>query len=268
VRLVKGSHIVVPKFWDGPQAYLFQNHDKRVIFVNPYEGDLCLIGTTDVPYAGAAEDAAVDEDEVDYLLSAVNRYVRRELTRADIHHAFSGVRPLYDDNAANPSAVTRDYVFDTDGGDGRAPMLSVFGGKITTYRKLAEHAMAELTAVFPKMKAAWTARAPLPGGEFPDADFTAFLAEWQRRHAWLPPDLARHYARLYGTRADEVVGNVRSLSGLGRHFGGLLYEREARYLRDAEWAQTAEDILHRRTKHGLHLDRSVREAFENWLRAA
>jgi glycerol-3-phosphate dehydrogenase len=268
VRLVKGSHIVVPKFWDGPQAYLFQNHDKRVIFVNPYEGDLCLIGTTDVPYAGAAEDAAVDEDEVDYLLSAVNRYVRRELTRADIHHAFSGVRPLYDDNAADPSAVTRDYVFDTDGGGGRPPMLSVFGGKITTYRKLAEHAMAELAAVFPKMKAAWTARAPLPGGDFPDADFTAFLADWQRRHAWLPPDLARHYARLYGTRADEVIGNARALSGLGRHFGGLLYEREARYLREAEWAQTAEDILHRRTKHGLHLDRSVREAFENWLRAA
>jgi glycerol-3-phosphate dehydrogenase len=147
-------------------------------------------------------------------------------------------------------------------------MLSVFGGKITTYRKLAEHAMAELAAVFPKMKTAWTARAPLPGGDFPDADFTAFLADWQRRHAWLPPDLARHYARLYGTRADEVIGNACSLSGLGRHFGGLLYEREARYLRDAEWAQTAEDILHRRTKHGLHLDRSVREAFENWLRAA
>src|SRR5215468_6165437 len=162
VRLVKGSHIVVRKFWDGPQAYLFQNHDKRVIFVNPYEDDLCLIGTTDVPYAGAAEDVAVDDDEVDYLLAAVNRYVRRGLTRDDIHHAFSGVRPLYDDNAANPSAVTRDYVFDTDGGDGRAPMLSVFGGKITTYRKLAEHAMTQLATVFPKMKAAWTARAPLP----------------------------------------------------------------------------------------------------------
>jgi glycerol-3-phosphate dehydrogenase len=164
--------------------------------------------------------------------------------------------------------VTRDYVFDSDGGDGRAPMLSVFGGKITTYRKLAEHAMAELSAVFPKMKTAWTTRAPLPGGDFPDADFPAFLADWQQRHAWLPPDLANHYARLYGTRADQVIGSARSLADLGRHFGGLLYEQEARYLRDAEWAQTAEDILQRRTKHGLHLDRSVREAFENWLRAA
>jgi D-erythritol 1-phosphate dehydrogenase len=268
VRLVKGSHIVVPKFWDGPQAYLFQNHDKRVIFVNPYEGNLCLIGTTDVPYAGAAEDVAVDDGEVDYLLSAVNRYVTRALTRADIRHAFSGVRPLYDDNAANPSAVTRDYVFDTDGGGSRPPMLSVFGGKITTYRKLAEHAMEELAAVFPKMKARWTAHAPLPGGDFPDADFAAFFADWQRRHDWVPMDLARHYARLYGTRADRVIGSARSLADLGLHFGGLLYEREARYLRETEWAETAEDILQRRTKHGLHLDRRAHEALEQWLRAA
>jgi glycerol-3-phosphate dehydrogenase len=268
VRLVKGSHIVVPKFWDGPQAYLFQNHDKRVIFVNPYEGNLCLIGTTDVPYAGAAEDVAVDDGEVDYLLAAVNRYVTRELTRADIHHAFSGVRPLYDDNAANPSAVTRDYVFDTDGDDGRPPLLSVFGGKITTYRKLAEHALQELAAVFPKMKSPWTAHAPLPGGDFPDADFAAFLALWQRRHDWVPAELARHYARLYGTHADRVIGSARSLADLGRHFGGLLYEREAHYLRETEWARTAEDILQRRTKHGLHLDQRAREVLEQWLRAA
>ena len=268
VRLVKGSHIVVRKFWDGPQAYLFQNHDKRVIFVNPYEDDLCLIGTTDVPYAGAAEDVAVDDGEVDYLLAAVNRYVTRALTRADIRHAFSGVRPLYDDNAANPSAVTRDYVFDTDGGDGRPPMLSVFGGKITTYRKLAEHAMQQLASVFPAMKAAWTARAPLPGGDLPNADFDSFLVNWGRRHAWLPAELARHYARLYGTRADAVIGEAHSLAGLGRHFGGLLYEREARYLRETEWAQTADDILERRTKHGLHLDRAARAAFATWLRAA
>jgi glycerol-3-phosphate dehydrogenase len=268
VRLVKGSHIVVRKFWDGPQAYLFQNHDKRVIFVNPYEADLCLIGTTDVPYVGAAEDVAVDDAEVDYLLAAVNRYVTRALTRTDIRHAFSGVRPLYDDNAANPSAVTRDYVFDTDGGDGRPPMLSVFGGKITTYRKLAEHAMEQLAAVFPAMKAAWTARAPLPGGDLPNADFESFLANWSRRHAWLPADLARHYARLYGTRADAVIGEARSLAALGRHFGGLLYEREARYLRETEWAQTADDILERRTKHGLHLDSAARDAFAAWLQAA
>jgi D-erythritol 1-phosphate dehydrogenase len=265
VRLVKGSHIVVKKFWDGPQAYLFQNDDKRVIFVNPYEDDLCLIGTTDVAYAGAAEDVVIDDAEIDYLLAAVNRYVTHELRRADVQYAYSGVRPLYDDNAANPSAVTRDYVFDTDGGAGRAPLLSVFGGKITTYRKLAEHAMAELAGVFPRMGGAWTARAPLPGGDLPDSDFSRFLATIRQRHSWLPAPLAQHYARLYGTRIDAVLGSAGSLADLGRHFGGLLYEREARYLREIEWAQTADDILLRRTKHGLHLDRAARDDFANWL---
>jgi D-erythritol 1-phosphate dehydrogenase len=265
VRLVKGSHIVVKKFWDGPQAYLFQNDDKRVIFVNPYEDDLCLIGTTDVAYAGAAEDVVIDDAEIDYLLAAVNRYVTHELRRADVQYAYSGVRPLYDDNAANPSAVTRDYVFDTDGGAGRAPLLSVFGGKITTYRKLAEHAMAELAGVFPRMGGAWTARIPLPGGDLPDSDFSRFLATIRQRHSWLPAPLAQHYARLYGTRIDAVLGSAGSLADLGRHFGGLLYEREARYLREIEWAQTADDILLRRTKHGLHLDRAARDDFANWL---
>jgi glycerol-3-phosphate dehydrogenase len=268
IRLVKGSHIVVKKFWDGPQAYLFQNDDKRVIFVNPYEDDLCLIGTTDVAYTGPAEDVAIDDAEIDYLLAAVNRYVTHELRRADVHYAYSGVRPLYDDNAANPSAVTRDYVFDADGDAGRAPLLSVFGGKITTYRKLAEHAMAELAGVFPRMGDAWTARAPLPGGDLPDSDFSRFLATIRQRHSWLPAPLAQHYARLYGTRIDAVLGSAGSLADLGRHFGGLLYEREARYLREIEWAQTADDILLRRTKHGLHLDRAARDDFANWLQAA
>jgi len=265
VRLVKGSHIVVKKFWDGPQAYLFQNDDKRVIFVNPYENDLCLIGTTDMAYAGAAEDVVIDDAEIDYLLAAVNRYVTHELKRADVQYAYSGVRPLYDDNAANPSAVTRDYVFDTDGGAGLAPLLSVFGGKITTYRKLAEHAMAELAGVFPRMGGAWTARIPLPGGDLPDSDFSRFLATIRQRHSWLPAPLAQHYARLYGTRIDAVLGSAGSLADLGRHFGGLLYEREARYLREIEWAQTADDILLRRTKHGLHLHRAARDDFANWL---
>jgi len=177
------------------------------------------------------------------------------------------VRPLYDDNAANPSAVTRDYVFDTDSGGG-APILSVFGGKITTYRKLAEHAMAELASVFPRMGSAWTATAPLPGGDLPRSDFDAFLTTLRQRHAWLPVPLAQHYARLYGTRADAIIGAARSLADLGRHFGGLLYEREAHYLRETEWAETAEDMLLRRTKHGLHLDQASREAFANWLQVA
>ncbi len=166
VRLVKGSHIIVPKFWDGQQAYLVQNHDKRVIFINPYEGDKALIGTTDIPYEGAPEKVAADEGEIEYLLAAVNRYFKEKLRRSDVLHAFSGVRPLFDDGKGNPSAVTRDYVFDLDE-TGGAPLLNVFGGKITTFRKLSEHAMQRLVKVFPTMGGDWTRDAPLPGGEIP-----------------------------------------------------------------------------------------------------
>jgi D-erythritol 1-phosphate dehydrogenase len=262
VRLVKGSHIIVPKFWEGPQAYLFQNTDKRVIFVNPYEGNMALIGTTDIPYEGRAEDVAIDEREVDYLLAAVNRYLNAPITKDKVIHTFSGVRPLYDDNAENPSAVTRDYVFDVAG---EPPMLSVFGGKITTYRKLAEHALDKLQPFFAQMKQPWTASAPLPGGDMPDADFDRFLAELRRASPWLPEALAHHYARLYGTRADQVINGARDLGGLGRHFGGLLYQCEIDYLRKAEWARTAEDVLDRRTKHGLHLSPEQRAAVVRYM---
>lgn len=264
VRLVKGSHIIVPKFWEGRQAYLFQNHDKRVIFVNPYEGDKALIGTTDIPYNGKAEDVSIDAKEIDYLLAAVNRYVKTPLQSADILHSFSGVRPLYDDNAANPSAVTRDYVFDVDG---NPPMLSVFGGKITTYRKLAEHALDKLRPFFPALQAGWTSSSALPGGEMPNGDFDAFLSGLRRAYPWLPEALALHYARLYGTRAATIVGPAQDLGGLGRHFGGHLYECEIAYLREHEWARTAEDILMRRTKHGLHLSEAEREAVRRHIGA-
>jgi len=262
VRLVKGSHIIVPKFWEGPQAYLFQNTDKRVIFVNPYEGDKALIGTTDIPYEGKAEDVAIDERETDYLLAAVNRYLKTPISKDSIVHQFSGVRPLYDDNAENPSAVTRDYVFDVAG---EPPMLSVFGGKITTYRKLAEHALDKLQPFFPAMKAPWTATAPLPGGDMPDADFDRFLASLRSAQPWLPDELAHHYARLYGTRTVEVLNGARSVAGLGQHFGGLLYQAEIDYLRKAEWARTAEDVLDRRTKHGLHISPAQRAAVAHYM---
>jgi glycerol-3-phosphate dehydrogenase len=262
VRLVKGSHFIVKKFWEGPQAYLLQNHDKRVIFVNPYELDLSLIGTTDIPYEGRAEDVTIDDGEIDYLLAAVNRYTKKQLGRSDVLHSFSGVRPLYDDNAANPSAVTRDYVFDIDG---NPPLLSVFGGKITTYRKLAEHVLQKLKPFLPALKGDWTAHASLPGGDFADADFMNFLAGFKSRHAWLPAPLAYHYARLYGTRAETLVGSTTALSGLGKHFGGLLYEAEIAYLRDQEWLVTAEDLLERRTKHGLHLAAQERAEVARYL---
>ncbi len=180
---------------------------------------------------------------------------------------FSGVRPLFDDGKGNPSAVTRDYVFEVEGGEGRAPLLSAFGGKITTYRKLAEHALEKLKPFFPQMGAAWTAKAHLPGGDIPNADFDAFLADVGGRYPWLPEPVAHDYARLYGTRMERVIGDAKRVGDLGRHFGERLYEREARYLVEHEWAETAEDILERRTKHYLHMTPEQIAAFTNWFAA-
>ncbi|MGJ5207894.1 glycerol-3-phosphate dehydrogenase [Bradyrhizobium sp. HKCCYLR20261] len=264
VRLVKGSHLVVPKFWSGSQAYLLQNTDRRVIFVNPYETDLALIGTTDIVHDGRAEDVAIEGGEIDYLLAVLDRYFRAAPGKADIVHAFSGVRPLYDDNADNPSAVTRDYVFEVHGTAEQPPLLSIFGGKITTFRKLAEHAMDRLALWFPQMAPAWTAGACLPGGDL-GAPFTQFLAELGADYPLLPPETVAHYARLYGSCARELLGAARRTDDLGRHFGGTFYERELAYLREREWAVTAADVLDRRTKHGLHLTRAQREAFEHQL---
>ena len=268
VRLVKGSHVVTRKFWDGPQAYLLQNTDKRVIFVNPYEGDKALIGTTDIPWERPAEEVEIEPFEVDYLLAVVNRYFRTALGPADVVHSFAGVRPLYDDNAANPSAVTRDYVFDVDPrepGHGRPPILSVFGGKITTYRKLAEHALEKLAPFFPGLKPAWTAMTALPGGDIPGADFARFRAQLGALYPELPADVLTHLARLYGSDTPRLLHGARTRDDLGRHFGGLLYEREALWLLEHEWAIDAEDILTRRTKHGLHLAESERRAFATWV---
>ena len=264
VRLVKGSHIIVPKFWQGAQAYLVQNPDKRVIFINPYEGDKALIGTTDIPYEGRAEDVAADEAEIDYLIASVNRYFTEGLRREDVLESFSGVRPLYDDGAGNPSAVTRDYVFDLDT-EGGAPLLNIFGGKITTFRKLAEHAMQRLAPHFPTMKGDWTAGAVMPGGDLPDGDPAAFMAQLAQEYPWLPRDLARYYTRTYGTLTRELIGQRTSVAQLGRRFGPLLYEAEARYLTAREWAETAEDILWRRTKHQLHMTADEQGAFAEWF---
>ena len=265
VRLVKGSHIIVPKFWEGSHAYLVQNNDKRVIFINPYQNDLALIGTTDIPYEGRAEDVSADESEIEYLIRAVNRYFIRPLARSDVLHSFSGVRPLYDDNADNPSAVTRDYVFEIDAPGQSAPLLSVFGGKITTFRKLSEHALDRIQPYFPHMSKAWTSAAPLPGGDMADADFEGFLNQLRQSYSWLLPDMARHYCRLYGTRARSLLGDSQSMLDLGQRFGPEFYEREARFLMAHEWALDSEDILVRRTKHGLHMSPEQRRAFASWF---
>ncbi|WP_298272119.1 glycerol-3-phosphate dehydrogenase [uncultured Bradyrhizobium sp.] len=264
VRLVKGSHIVVPKFWSGPQAYLLQNEDRRVIFVNPYEDSLALIGTTDIPYDGRAEDVVIDADETAYLLGILRRYFRASPGQHDIVHAFSGVRPLYDDNSDNPSAVTRDYVFEVHGTPEEPPLLTIYGGKITTYRRLAEHALGRLAPWFHKMSPAWTAGKPLPGGDI-GGTFEGFATELARAYPDLPGTLTHHYARLYGTRARDLLGSARSVIDLGRHFGGDFYECEADFLRATEWAEEPADFLERRTKHGLHLTRAQRDAFEAHL---
>jgi glycerol-3-phosphate dehydrogenase len=264
LRLVKGSHLVVRRFYDGDHAYLLQNDDKRVIFVIPYLGDLCLIGTTDVPFEGRAEDVAPDPAERAYLLRAANRYLATALSEADVVGCYAGIRPLHDSGeAANASAVTRDYSFDVSAAAGQAPLLSIFGGKITTYRKLAEHALEKLSPWLADAGPGWTANAPLPGGDIP-GDFAQFAAAFAERYPWLPAPLAQHYTRLYGTRAEDLLAGAMDADGLGQWFGGLLYAREAEFLRRTEWARGPADVLERRTKHGLHLSAAERATFEAW----
>ncbi|WP_323768479.1 glycerol-3-phosphate dehydrogenase [Antarctobacter sp.] len=264
VRLVKGSHIIVPKFWQGEQAYLVQNHDKRVIFVNPYQGDKALIGTTDIAYEGRAEDVQADESEITYLIDAVNRYFKEQLSRDDVQAAYSGVRALFDDGKGNPSAVTRDYVLDLDE-TGGVTLLNIFGGKITTYRELSQKALHRLKPIFPELGGDWTAGAPLPGGDMEGADFELFVNQMKGAFPWLPRPVLLHYARLYGNRMRHVVGTASSVEDLGRHFGGVLYEAEALYLRRYEWSQTAQDVLWRRTKHQLHLTQTEQLEFARWF---
>ena len=265
VRLVKGSHIVVPKLYDHDAPYILQHADRRVIFVIPYEHDYALIGTTDLDYGGDPAKVAIANSEIAYLCQAVSRYFVDPVTPAQVRWSFSGVRPLYDDSTSDVSAVTRDYVFDLARPDGSAPLLSVFGGKITTSRRLAEHALDQLRPVMGFTAGAWTSSAPLPGGDMPGADFDAFLASVQRLHPWLPADLARRYARAYGTRIERVLDGARDLGGLGEHLGEGLYEAEVDYLVRNEWAMTEEDILWRRSKLGLRISDGTAARLRAWL---
>ncbi|MDR6788498.1 glycerol-3-phosphate dehydrogenase [Sphingomonas sp. BE138] len=268
VRLVKGSHIVVPKLYEGEHAFLLQNPDRRVVFAIPYEGAFTLVGTTDEAWQGAPGRAAIDQGEVAYLLATIDRYFERPVAQDDVAWSYSGIRPLYDDHAADASAVTRDYVLDVDGGDGRPALLSVFGGKITTYRKLAEHALRELSPFLPGAGGAWTAGAALPGGDMPDADFDRFLADLTQRYPALPRALLRRLARGYGTRVTRLLGDARTPSDLGEDFGAGLHAREVDYLRAEEWARSAEDILFRRSKLGLHAPADAAARVEVYLGAA
>ena len=266
-RLVKGSHVILPRLYEGAQAYILQNTDKRVIFVIPYQESFSLVGTTDIPFDGDPGHVVISPQESAYLCDAVSRYFRRPVAPADVVHSYSGVRPLFDDAAANASAVTRDYVLDVDGGAGQAPILSVFGGKITTYRRLAEHALEKLLPFVPAPRpASWTATAPLPGGDLP-APFDEYEAQWKAAHPWLPPALAHRLLRAYGTRVERIVDGARSLAGLGADLGAGLTEAELNHLVRDEWAQEVDDVLWRRSKLGLVLPEGDRGKLRAALQA-
>lgn len=252
VRLVKGSHIVVPRIDGAECAYLLQADDRRVVFLLPFADHFTLIGTTDVAFDGDPATVAISADEESYLLRVANAFLASPLHRSDIVWRFAGVRPLYDDASENPSAITRDYKLVLEASADAPPLLTVVGGKVTTYRRLAQSAIKALTpfagaALGPE----WTARAPLPGGDMPDGDFAAYLRALQARHPTLPPPHLRRLARRYGTRASLVIGDAKSTGDLGADLGGGLSEREVAYLRDYEWARQPEDVLWRRTKAGL-----------------
>jgi glycerol-3-phosphate dehydrogenase len=240
LRLVKGSHIVVPRIYEGYHSYVLQNEDRRVVFVMPYEMDYSLIGTTEIPFEGDPSTARISKDEIVYLCTAVSRYFRKPLSPRDAVESFSGVRPLYDDGAKNASAATRDYVLDLDAPEGSAPLVSVFGGKITTYRRLAEDAVERLAPQLkPPRAERWTATAPLPGGDMEDGDFDRFLRTLRGKYPWLDAATVARFARAYGTRAEAVLGDARGTCDLGVDFGAGLFQAEIDYLIDQEFAQTA-----------------------------
>ena len=255
VRLVKGSHVVLPRLYEGEHAFILQNDDRRVIFMIPYEERFTLVGTTDVDYHGDPAATAASEAEVDYLCRAVGRYLARTPAAAEVLWRYAGVRPLYDDGSADPSAITRDYTLRVDDAAGAAPVLSVFGGKITTYRSVAEHALERLARYFPSMKPAWTARAPLPGSDFHERE--AAKREVFERYRGLAPPVLEGVFRRHGTLASEVLGD----GDPGEHYGAGLTEREVAYLKEREWAHSAEDVLWRRTKCGLHMSEAQRRRF-------
>jgi len=272
LRLVKGSHIVVPRLFDHPCGYLFQHADGRVVFALPFEGAFTLIGTTDVEFEGDPGTAAIGDAETRYLCDVANRYFGRQTGPGDVVWSYAGVRPLLADDAGSAAAVTRDYHLARD--DDGPPLLSVFGGKITTYRRLAEEAVDWLAPrLGPVATPAWTAHAVLPGGDLFGAqpsnrgvrEFDGWVAGLQQRHAWLPPALALRYARAYGTRSARLLDGCHGLADLGLEVAPGLYEAELRYLMAHEWAACAADVLWRRTKLGLHLRPGAARVIDAWM---
>lgn len=266
VRLVKGSHIVVPKLFDHPYTYIFQNADNRILFAVPYENDFTLLGTTDVEIQAEPGSEKIEQSEIDYICSNASEYLQTPISADQVVWTYTGVRPLYDDASENASKVTRDYKLDLDIRMD-APILSVYGGKITTYRKLAEQAVDMLKPQLDFVAGAWTAPAPLPGGDIPDANFDGFVATALKKYSWMDTSLLNDYCRNYGTCIDQLIGEATNMEALGHHFAGPLYEAEVHYLICNEWARSAEDILWRRSKKGLHTPKGTEEVLQQWIEA-
>lgn len=264
-RLIKGSHMVLPKLYDDPRALLLQNDDGRVVFVIPYHGRFSLIGTTEVEHPADPQVQSITDQELDYLSRAAGRYLAMKVDPAEAVWTFSGLRPLFDDAHASASAVTRDFRLQLDAPRSAAPLLTVFGGKLTTYRKLAEEVLRTLKKFLPAMGKPWTARAVLPGGDLGGLTPGEYAEELCRQRPWLPKATAQRYADTYGSRARMILGQAACLEDLGRHLGDGLNVAEVEYLRQHEWARTARDILWRRTKLGLHAKAATMENLEIWL---
>ena len=267
VRLVQGSHIVVSKIFDHDRSYIFQNSDDRIIFAIPYEHKYTLIGTTDQDYAGDASDVAITPEEITYLCAAASEYFEKPVRDEDVVWTYSGVRPLFDDGASMAQEATRDYVLRQDGASDDAPLLNVFGGKITTYRVLAEAVLDMIEANLPARGPAWTKRASLPGGDFPLDGFAALLTEVRGKFPFLDREQSERMVRAYGTLIYDLLADASTLSDLGVDFGQGLTEREVAYLMENEWARTAEDVLWRRTKLGIEAGDALFATLDDWMSA-
>jgi glycerol-3-phosphate dehydrogenase len=270
VRLVQGSHIVVPKLYDHDACYIFQNADGRIFFLIPYERDFTLIGTTDQDFTGDLSAIRASADEIDYLCQSSGAYLRKPVTPDMVVWSYSGVRPLFDDGSSAPQQATRDYVLKLDASADTPALLSVFGGKITTYRRLAESGLAMLQPYLPTVfgeTAGWTGRQALPGGDFPVDGFEAHLTAATARYAFMPEPTLRRLLRAYGTRMDRVLGHATCYADLGRTFGADLTEAELRYLVSAEWARTAQDVVWRRSKLGLRLTEGEIASIDDAMRS-
>jgi len=264
VRLVRGSHIVTRKLYDHDKCYFFQGTDGRIVFAIPYETDFTLIGTTDAEHADPSVKPECTPEEQDYLLSFANQYFKRKLNRDDVVWSYSGVRPLYDDGASSATAATRDYTLKIDTSAG-APVLNIFGGKITTYRRLAESAMQKIGEHLPLPKGKWTAGVPLPGGNFPVNGVAALNSDLQSRFPFLTDFWAKRLVRAYGTEASQILGDAQKATDLGKDFGATLTEVEITWLMKNEYARTAEDVIWRRNKLGLHLTKEQTQDLDDWM---